>query len=134
MSLKQPSSNIFIQLVRYCLSGGVAFAVDFGIMILLREVAHLPEVVSGTISFGIGLIITYLLSILWIFDKRRMKRQWLEFLTFAIIGAIGLMLTYYLMSFFINRYATHYMVAKILTTIIVTLWNFIAKKLILFKN
>lgn len=131
---QRPSSNIFVQLLRYGISGGVAFAVDFLLMVALRELADIPEVAAGTISFGIGLIITYLFSIFWIFDKRRMRSVVAEFITFAIIGAVGLLLTYWLMSLFVNSYAVNYMLAKIITTVIVTLWNFIAKKLILFRQ
>lgn len=132
--LTAPSSSVVVQLIRYGLSGGLAFAVDFGVMILLHRYCAIPEVAAGTISFGIGLIITYLMSIFWIFDERRLSSRTAEFLTFAAIGAVGLIFTYLLMSLFVDRCAIHYIIAKIITTVIVTLWNFFAKKFILFRK
>lgn len=127
----RPNSNIIVQIVRYLLSGGVAFVVDFCLMILLFEWAKIPGALAATISFGVGLVITYLFSVKWIFDKRRLSNQFYEFITFAIIGAVGLLITYGLMSLLVNSMSVYY--AKIITTFIVTIWNFLAKKVILFR-
>lgn len=131
---RKPSSNTFVQMIRYGISGGVAFLVDFGLMVLLRELFSVPEAVSGTVSFGVGLIITYIFSIEWIFDKRRLNSRLAEFLAFAAIGAVGLLLTYLLMLLMVNIFSLYYIWAKVITTVIVTLWNFIAKKCILFTK
>lgn len=129
----RPNSNIIVQIVRYLLSGGVAFVVDFCLMILLSEWAKIPGALAATISFAVGLVITYLLSVKWIFDKRRFSHPFYEFLTFAIIGAVGLLITYGLMSLLVNSMSVYYIYAKIITTFIVTIWNFMAKKVILFR-
>ena len=122
------------QAMRYILSGWTAFAIDFGTMTFFKEVGHLPDAVSATIGFAAGLVVTYLLSIYWIFDERRVENQIVEFIVFAFIGVVGLILTYYIMILIDRWFGLHYMVAKVITSALVTLWNFTAKKLLLFTK
>ncbi|GHV34847.1 hypothetical protein FACS1894178_3190 [Bacteroidia bacterium] len=126
------TTNIFLQFIRYGISGGIAFAVDFFLLYILTEYADFHYLIAGTISFSVGLIITYLFSILWVFDKRRFRSRTTEFLLFVLIGIVGLLLTVVLMWLLTDMIHFHYLLAKIITTVIVTLWNFLAKKYILF--
>ncbi|MCQ2322502.1 MAG: GtrA family protein [Bacteroidales bacterium] len=132
--LRHPTGNVWIQIVRYFFSGGVAFLVDTGLLYVLTEFCGVYYLVSSIISFSIGLIITYLLSILWVFDNRNMKNRYAEFSVFVLIGVVGLGLTSLFMWFFTDKIGVHYIFSKIITTIIVFVWNFIAKKSLLFRN
>lgn len=128
----KPTGHIIHQFVRYFISGGVAFCVDFLLMMLLHDRFNIIAEVAGTISFAVGLVITYLMSIFWIFNLRRFNNRVAEFLGFTIIGVVGLVLTYFIMRIFTNSLQINYLLAKIVSTIIVTLWNFLAKKYFLF--
>lgn len=132
--LNQPTGNIFIQLLRYFVSGGIAFVVDFSLLYILTEFVGLHYRLSTVIGFTVGLLITYLFSILWVFDSRRFKNAKLEITIFAFIGVVGLLLTSFFMWFFTDKLNVHYMLSKVFTTIIVFLWNFIMKKLTLFPK
>lgn len=131
---KDKTGNIYVQLIRYVFAGGTAFILDTGVMILLKEVFHVYYLYASIIGFIVGLIFTYMLSILWIFDERRLKSRWNEILIFALIGIVGIGLTWFFMRFFTEFLFTHYVVSKVLTTIIVSLWNFAAKKVLLFTK
>lgn len=131
--IKSPSGNIWMQIFRYLVSGGLAFCIDAGILYALTEWLGLYYMVSSTISFSTGLVVTYIMSIIWVFDYRREKKQWREFLIFILIGMVGLGLTSLCMWIFTTEIGMHYMFSKIVTTIIVFVWNFIAKKFLLFS-
>ena len=104
-------------------------------MILLKEVFGMYYLYASVNSVVIGLIITYLLSIYWIFDQRKLaEKQGQELLIFILIGLVGIGLTWFFMKFFTNTIAIHYVISKIMTTVIVSLWNFTAKKILLFTN
>lgn len=132
--LKDKTSNLLLQLVRYVVSGSIAFSVDFGLLYLLTEYAHLDYRIAATIGFTAGMVVTYLLSIYWIFDQRRTDNRKVEFLIFAGIGLIGVALTLFLMWLFTDFLEIYYLISKLLSTIVVTLFNFIAKKYILFTS
>jgi len=128
------TDNWFIQLFRYCFVGGLAFIVDYGLLVLLTEVCGLHYLISATISFIAGLIVNYLLSTSWIFRKSKLENKWAEFIVFAIIGVIGLGLNNLLLYLFTDIIHIHYMISKLITTGIVMIWNFGARKIILFTN
>lgn len=132
--LRHPTGNVWIQIVRYFFSGGVAFLVDAGLLYVLTEFCGVYYLVSSIISFSIGLIITYLFSIFWVFDNRNMKNRYAEFSVFVLIGVVGLGLTSLFMWLFTDKIGVHYIFSKVITTIIVFVWNFFAKKSLLFRN
>lgn len=128
------TKKAIIQAIRYVIAGGLAFCADFGVMVLLKEIFNITPVTAGTVSFCIGLTITYTLSVVWIFDEHRLNSRLFEFLSFAAIGAIGLALTWVLMKISVDFYSLNYMISKIAVTAIVTIWNFMAKKYMLFTD
>lgn len=107
---------------------------DFGLLYFLTECIGVHYLLSTTIAYAVGLIITYLLSIYWIFDKRSTRNWVVELAIFTLIGVIGLGLTSLFMWLLTEKFYVHYLLSKIVTTGIVFIWNFIAKKLILFPN
>ncbi|MGB4413938.1 MAG: GtrA family protein [Paludibacter sp.] len=121
-------------MVRYFFAGGIAFIADTSVLYLLTEFAGFNYLISSIIGFSTGLIITYLMSIGWIFDQKRLKNKTFEFSVFVLIGVVGLALTSLFMWLFTSIWLLHYILSKIITTAIVFIWNFIAKKRILFTK
>jgi putative flippase GtrA len=139
--LIQPTKGTFAQLVRYAFSGGLAFAVDFGLLWFVTDICHAHYLVGAFCGYTAGLIITYLLSINWIFPERRFTNTTAEFTIFTVIGLCGLLITQGLMYVFteylftLQRFgAEHYLFSKLLTTVIVSLFNFFMKKFLLFTR
>lgn len=131
--LKGKSNNTLIQLFRYLFVGGSAFIVDFGLLYILTKYCGVYYLLSATLSFIAGLIINYLLSISWVFNNSRLKNKWLEFIVFAIIGCVGLILNIGLLWFFTEICLLYYLFSKILATALVLFWNFFARKYALFN-
>ncbi len=133
--LKGPSGDLRIQAFRYLISGGTAFLVDTALLTLLTECFGREHLLLWTgIAFAAGLVITYLFSILWVFDNRSMKSRTAEITVFVLIGVIGLGLTELLMWLLAQKAGLHYLLSKIVTTVLVFVWNFAAKKLLLFRS
>ena len=132
--LKAPTHSLLVQAVRYALSGGTAFVADFGLLYVLTDWLHVHYLLSSVLSFATGLLITYLLSIYWIFDQRRFDNRLYEIVLFVVIGVVGLLLTTLFMWLFTDCLGMYYLLSKMLTTIITTAWNFLAKKFILFTR
>ncbi len=129
-----PTTNIWLQLLRYGFVGGVAFVADYGSLYILTDLLHMHYLLSAAVAFLIGLTVNYLLSISWVFRKERAAKPWLEFLVFALIGIIGLGLNEGIMYLCTDLLTLHYMVSKLISTAIVFFWNFFARKMILFNK
>lgn len=130
----EDTENTLIQFIRYCFVGGVAFIVDWLVMILLAETL-LHYLIATAFGFVAGLVTNYTLSKKMVFKKDSNKCGKVgEFTVYAIIGVMGLGLTELLMYLFTDKLAVHYIISKIIVAAIVLVWNFFARKLILYKR
>jgi putative flippase GtrA len=128
------TNSTFLQLFRYTFVGGAAFIADFGILYILTEYFKIHYLISAGISFILGLLINYFLSVKWVFNSRAMKNRTLEFLLFTLIGLIGLGLNELFLWILTDVLLIYYLLSKIFTAIIVYFWNFFARKFLLFRN
>ena len=128
------SHNTLIQFFRYAIVGGVAFIVDLGSFLFFTEVFHLHYLWSNVIGFCAGLVTNYILSILWVFPVKMMKNRGLEFAVFGIIGVIGLGLATLFLWLFTDFAHIDYRYSKIIAMALVLLWNFLARKYVLFRK
>ncbi|MBO4455042.1 MAG: GtrA family protein [Bacteroidales bacterium] len=129
------TASVWVQLLRYGISGLSATILDFVVLTLLTELFGEKLLLVWTaIAFLSGLTLTYLLSTNWVFDVRRLKSRTAEVSVFLLIGAIGLALTEFLMWLFAHQMDLHYLLSKLFASLIVFLWNFTAKKFILFRR
>ncbi|MCX7648798.1 MAG: GtrA family protein [Elusimicrobiales bacterium] len=121
-----------IQFFKYILIGGSAFLIDYSLLWILTERFNFFYLISSAISFISGLIFNYLLSVRWVFDKRKLKNKKLEFLFFSLVGIAGLAINQLSIWFFTEKLKIFYMYSKLLSSAIVLLWNFGVRKFFLF--
>lgn len=126
------SNKTSIQLLRYSFVGGIAYGVDFSSLFFLTEVIKIHYLISAAIAFTLGLLTNYSLSIIWVFPQRTLNNKRIEFLIFSIIGLVGLGLNEGIIWFFTEMIHFHYLLSKILSTVVVFSWNFLARKKMLF--
>lgn len=131
---KGKTSNTLYQLIRYTFVGGFAFLVDFTILFLLTDYMGINYLISAFFAFVIGLLTNYLLSRKWVFRDSYINNKYVEFSFFALIGFVGLLLTEVLMWTFTDMMGVYYIISKLMVTIIVYLWNFFARKFLIFNK
>lgn len=118
------------QLVKFGLVGIVATMIDFLVLTVLTELMGVYYLLSAAIAFVVATIVNYGASMKFVFDSRYSKGQKHQELTiFVVLSLIGLGLNQVFMWFFVEITVIHYMIAKILATILVMAWNFISRKI-----
>ena len=129
-----PTTNGFIQFFRYVFVGGIATVVDWGVLYVLTSVCGIYHLVSAVVSFIAGLMTNFFLSKLLVFKANEAKVDSLtEFLGYALIGVVGLGLTELIMYVGTDCFGLYYMIPKVLATVIVLIWNYFARKKLLYK-
>ena len=127
------SNNMLIQFFRYAIVGVIAFMIDFAALFFLTDIFHFHYLVSAAMAFLLGLATNYIFSIFWVFPNRRLQRKTFEFSIFASIGIIGLCFNELTIWLFTEYGQLHYLASKIFSAGIIFLWNFFARKLLLFR-
>lgn len=127
------TEDTVIQFFRYIFVGGIAFVVDAGTLFLLEKTG-LNYLLCAAIGFVVGLAVNFSLSKKFIFTKKsRVKDSKAEFLVYMFIGIGGLIITEILMYIFTDKLGLYFMISKILVTTLTLVWNYSARKIILYK-
>ena len=116
-----------LEIVRFCMVGGVSFLLDYALLFALTEWAGVYYLYSSAISFTVTVIFNYWLCVIYVFKGAR-KQTFRQAIIFFVTGAIGLALNQLCMWFFVAIVGLHYMIAKLGATAIVTLWNYFTKR------
>lgn len=131
---KNNTNNTFIQLFRYAIVGWLVFIFDIGILYILTEYFDVYYLFSAAIAFAIALSIDYYITIIWVFNKRTIDSRYIELLIFATIGLTGLLLNVFIIWFFTEITNIYYIFSKLISSFLIYLWNFFARKLILYNK
>jgi putative flippase GtrA len=132
-----PRKSLVGQFLRYLVTGGLAFVADFGLFAICLYVFDWHYLLANLVGLVAGLVLNYALSIVWVFVacKRVLeKNKGLEFALFALVGIAGVGINQLLMYLMVGLFGWNEMVSKIVAAILVLMWNFGARKLMLFRE
>ncbi len=120
------------QFFKYATIGATATIIDLSGLYIFVEYANFSVIPAAVLSFLIANITSFLLNKNWTFQNtsKNYRKQYIKFL---IVSLGGLLLTVGFMSVFVNIFKIWYMLAKILTSLVVMFWNFLGNKLWTFK-
>lgn len=129
---KLKHNKLFMQILKFGIVGGIAFLIDYAILIFCKEILGLNVLVSAAFGFGISVIFNYIASVKWIFQVNNNDTR-KKFILFIIFSIIGLLLTELIMYAGTDFLKINYLIVKIIATFIVMIFNFITRKIFLEK-
>lgn len=131
------SHRLVKQILRFGVVGGLAFGVDFGLLVLLTEVIGWNYLISATCSFLVSCLFNYILSVVWVFDSvsqvHGWKRVW-QICIFVGLSSIGLGLNNIIMWLTVEVFMESYILGKLIATVIVMFFNFVTRKIMLERK
>ncbi len=161
---RQQNKRLFFEIVRFLLAGGLATVCDYATYLLFRKVLLPTEliaqsmawdacsaVIATTFGFVVGLVVSWTLSVLFVFrdgEKTVRVKDKKSFGVFSLIAVIGLVFTeiavgvgvLVIPSFslfggenFLSLGWNEWIV-KLVTTWIVLVFNYFARKRFIFKR
>lgn len=116
------------QFSRYFLVAGLGYLVDLGTLFVLHDFFGVHYLLAAALGFIFGLAITYIMSSIFVFGESKLSSKTAEIGLFAIIGIGGLGILAVLMWVLVDLLAVNYLIAKILVTVVVYMWNFFARR------
>lgn len=134
---KLPRKSLAGQFIRYLFTGGLAFVVDFGLFALCLYIFEWHYLLANFVGLVAGLILNYALSVGWVFtacERKLEKKKSAEFAVFAMVGFAGVGINELLMLVMVDVFEWQEMLSKMAAAVIVLMWNFGGRKLILFRG
>lgn len=123
--------KLLFEIFKFLIVGGLAFIIDYLILIFCRELIGFKILISSAIAFIISTIFNYILSIKWVFNIRGKNSSKTNFTIFVVFSIIGLSLTQLIMWYGCDKLRYSYLIIKIIATGIVMIFNYITRKIFL---
>lgn len=131
------------EILRFVTAGGAGFAVEIGVLILLKEKLGMDTLAATPIAFTLSVAVNYLICVGWVFRGAREQNR-KNRIAFFLTSAAGLALNEGLMWLFralwgeekvlftvLSFAVSLYVLNKVLATCIVMIWNYWTKRRIL---
>ena len=162
ITVKQTKKELFWEIFRFLLVGGTATLVDYFVFWIFDGVLFpllssegwwttVSLILSTALGFCAGLIVNWLLSISFVFRQVKDKEEATSkksFILFTIIGVIGLLITevgILLLVAMLPKISLFGVteilgtswakwLAKVIMTCIVLVWNYVGRKIFVFKS
>jgi len=114
-------------LIKYATVGCVGTALDLSFIYVFVEFMRIHLLIAAVMSFLLAAINNFIMNKYWTFQNTgfTIRKQFIQFLT---VSSIGLVLTLISMAFFVYGLRIWYMSAKVITSVLVLTWNFLAKE------
>jgi len=120
------------QIARFSAVGATSAIIDFGVLYLLTDIVGFHYLLSATISFILAAGYNFSLNRAWTFKSNGSRRRQLPI--FISVALIGILINNGIMYLTVEHFGFHYLLAKVFSTAIVTVWNFFINKYITFKK
>ena len=141
--MREKTESRLGEVVRFALTGGICFLVEFAALVLLKEGLGMDTLIATPIAFALSVVVNYALCMRWVFRGARDGGAAAK-AGFAVTSVMGLVLNEGLMLLFrvmlgedavlltlLGYPVTMYMLNKVLATLLVMVWNYFTKKAVL---
>ena len=128
------SHSLVPQFARYTVVGGIATVFDYGTFIVLARALGWHYLLANACAFLVGIAVNYTLSTRWVFNHRNVNSHLAEFIVFAVVGVVGLGISQCTMLIGVEWVGLNYALAKLFAVGTQFIWNFGARKALLFRN
>ena len=139
-------NNRLKEILKFALTGGVCFLIEYAALVLLKEWLHLPVVAATPIAFLISVVFNYLLCVKWVFEGAQEGSRAAQ-LGFVITSVMGLFLNWLIMwaltallgedtllFTLLDIEVKVYMLNKVIATALVMVWNYFTKRYVLRRG
>lgn len=156
--MENKKKNLIKELLRYCVAGGTAFVFDLAVKTLFYSVI-LPSdmgrfsifgfenewrvILSTAAGFIVGLIINYIVSVLFVFTSQSQKQKGKgikAFLIYLAVSLVGLAVNIGVTQLGCNLFSVErsdtlmFMFISCVAAGVALIWNYIGRKIFVYKG
>lgn len=126
------SSSLFFQFGRFLSAGVFATAAHYAVLIGLVQFLDIDPVIASVFGFGTGAMVNYYVNYHYTFNSTHPHTTTLP--RFLIVALIGMIMNTTAMAIQVKTLGFHYLMAQVVATIFVVMWNFTGNRLWTFDH
>jgi putative flippase GtrA len=112
--------------------GAIGTAGHYTTLIVLVEALRVDPLLASTLGFVVGALINYFLNYYYTFASAKSHRDAMS--KFALVALVGAIANSAMMHVALTWLGLYYLLAQIIATAVVLVWNFIVNKLWTFAT
>lgn len=120
--------GLMVQYCKFAAVGITSLMVDYGTMVFLTETTALGYFKACAFSYTLSVFVNYFLSMRYVFQGKEDMSKMKEASIFFVLSLVGLFLNQIAMWVAVDVLGIYYAAAKLLSTLLVTNYNFVSRK------
>lgn len=121
-------------IVRFLIVGGLSFAIDYGLLLILHYLVRLPLPIAITTGFLGGFVVNFILNKYWTFQAPHSVRQSMrQGILYTLLVGVNLLLTNAII-LALSVVHIHPETSKPISTALIMAINYVMYKWVIFKN
>ena len=125
--------TIFFQLFRYVIAGGGLFLIDVVLFYVFAVFFNINYLVVNSTLFVFGSVLNYILSYKWVFLDSNIDSHSRNIKVLMLVLLFSLLLSNLQLYFYIEILTLEKLDSKLLSAVMVFIWNFLARKYFVFR-
>ena len=117
--------------IRFLISGGSAAAIEYGSYLIMRQFG-IRLLIANTISFILGLFVSFLLNRKWVFNS--IGKQSRQFISYLALALVNLILSNLLLGFAVLHLHWSGVITKLGLMCLIASWNYVVFSKLIFKT
>ncbi|MBR2678355.1 MAG: GtrA family protein [Bacilli bacterium] len=128
------TQKLLIKIVKFVIVGGIATLISGVIFFLCDHFLKMSVLISNTIAFSISVVYNFWASCKYVFDVDKDKNRARIFTEFIVFALLGYFLTEVLLWLMADVMKWNHMLAWVIATVIVMVFNFVTRQIFLEKK
>ncbi len=125
--------KLFHEYYRYIIVGLIVTAMDYALLIIMKEVFGVYYLTAACISYVVANVTQYICCAKYVFPECPRPMGLRGFSMFFILGLIGLAILYAIMYVLVEKFQVYYLLAKVVVSGATFTFNFLTRRFIVFK-
>jgi putative flippase GtrA len=130
--VNKPRYKIFSRFVYFTGVGAITTLIQYSVVIGLAQLRNASPVLTSAVGFILGAVVSYILNYRYTFQSTNDHSG--AMIKFMVVALIGLILNTFIMAVATEYFSLHYLIAQIIATGLVLIWNFSVHLLWTFRE
>lgn len=120
--------------IKFGISGTTATLVDLILLYVLHGVLGAGLILSSSLAFVAAFLVSFYLQKFWTFRNANTEKIPKQLLIYLFVGTTNLVLNALLVHTAVRRFHIYYLLAQLMSTILLSIWSFLMNKFVIFEK